>query len=113
MHRLSRETLAAIGAEIRDRRQAAGFTLEQLATLSALSCSCINRIELGQAEVSISALWSIAGALRCAVSDLLPGEDDGLPPEVRAAARALNLLDPEIRDALYTLLRNHPSRGQR
>jgi len=104
--RLSGEILKAIGAEVRRRRQEAGYSLERLAALASLHKNHVSRVELGQADLSISALWSIALALQCEVADLVPSTRTAIRPEVLAAARALvtAIEDPGVRVAITSLL---------
>ncbi|HSN99792.1 MAG TPA: hypothetical protein VLS89_15960, partial [Candidatus Nanopelagicales bacterium] len=55
---------------------------------------------LGIFEQSETVLFSIAEALGCSVSDLLPGEGGELAPDVIATAKLLSVMDPEIRNAM-------------
>ncbi len=114
MKRLSSEVLRTIGGEVRRRREAAGYTLDAVAQRAALHKNYIARVELGQADMSISALWSIAGALECDLADLLPSARHGLTPDVVALARTLSEVDPEARAALLLLVnRLSPARRRR
>lgn len=108
MKRLPAAILGAIGSEIRRRRVDAGYSLEQLGLHAELHKSYLGRVELGQVDLSISALWSIASALRCDVADLLPSGEEGLPPDVIAAARALSRVRPDIRGAILLMLGDTP-----
>lgn len=109
MKRLPSEILTAIGAEVRKRRVAAGYSLEQLGQYAALHRSFLADVEQGRVDPSLSALWSIAGALRCDVGDLLPGGDEGLPAEVRRAVRALSVVDPAVRGAIVVMMGDKPA----
>jgi transcriptional regulator with XRE-family HTH domain len=104
MKRLSSEMLEAIGAEVRRRREAAGLSLEELGERAELHRNHISKLELGQVDFSISALWSIAGALGCDLSDLFPTRKHEITPDVLAAARLLSAADPHTRGAVMTLL---------
>jgi transcriptional regulator with XRE-family HTH domain len=105
MERLSTEALEAVGSEVRRRRQAARLSMEGLATLALLSKNYVNKIELGQADLSLSALFSIAKALDCAVTDLFPSQERPLPPDVQAAMRLLSSSDPRLRRVMIAVLR--------
>jgi len=109
MKRLSGATLRSIGAEIRRRRHAAGRSIEQLAELAGLHKNYLGRVELGQVDVSVSALWSIAFALDCDLADLLPSAKHGLTPEILAAAHLLAEADPQVRQVVVTLLTRVPA----
>ncbi|HSO00166.1 MAG TPA: helix-turn-helix transcriptional regulator, partial [Candidatus Nanopelagicales bacterium] len=100
MKRLPDATLKAIGAEIRRRREAADMSMSDLAERAELNGQYISRLELGQVDFSVSVLFSIAEALGCSVSDLLPGEGGELAPDVIATAKLLSVMDPEIRNAM-------------
>ncbi len=105
MKRLPDEVLAAIGEEVRRRRLAAQMSMEHLGGLADLSRNYVNKIELGKADLSVSALVSIADALGCDAVDLLPGPEESAAPEVAAGARLLSEIDPEVRDAIITMMR--------
>jgi len=113
MKRLSDEILQTIGAEVRRRREAAGLSMDELAQRAELHKNYINRIELGQADFSVSALWSVAAALGCELGDLFPASKHAITPEVLSAARVLAEADPEVRKAVMTLLAHVPSTRRR
>ena len=110
MKRLSDEILQSIGAEVRRRREAAGLSMEGLAERAELHKNYISRIELGQADFSVSALWAIAGALDGEVGDLFPGRQTSVEPGVLAAARLFSQADPQVRAAVRTLLERVPTK---
>lgn len=113
MKRLSPEVLQSIGDEVRRRRETAGLTLDAMAERAELHKNYISRVELGQADLSISALWSIAAALDCEIADLLPSSKHGLTADVVAIARALADADPEVRAAVLALVARIPPRPRR
>ena len=104
MERLSTGALEVIGSEVRRRRQAAQLSMERLAGLASLSRNYVNKIELGQADFSISALVSIAKALDCDLADLFPSKGRKMSPELHVAARLLSDADPEVRKAMIAML---------
>ena len=61
-----------IGAKIREKREAAGFTQQQLEERSGLPQSHISRLENGQHSPSYATLEKIAAGLGIPVSDLEP-----------------------------------------
>jgi len=115
MKRLSDEILLSIGTEVRRRREAAGLSMEDLAQPAELHKNYISGIELGQADFSVSALWSITAALGCEVGDLFPSRQAPVSPDVLAAARLFAQADTQVRGAVLTLLERVPlkRRGRR
>jgi DNA-binding NtrC family response regulator len=53
-----------VGGRLRERRQAEGLTLKQLANRTGLSVSLISQIELGKSAASMSTLYKLATALQ-------------------------------------------------
>ena len=53
-----------VGRRLRERRNAAGLTLKQVANRSGLSVSLISQIELGKSAASMSTLHKLATALQ-------------------------------------------------
>lgn len=68
---------AALGARIRQERQAAGLTVRGLAARIEVSPSLISQIERGRATPSVGTLWSIASELDIPVGDLFDGTGGG------------------------------------
>lgn len=68
---------AALGARIRDRRLARGYTLQELAMRSGVTTSTLWRWETGKQEPRTRALQAIAEALRCDVLSLITDKDLG------------------------------------
>lgn len=71
--------LADTGGRIRDRRDAAGLKLQELATLTGLSVSALSNIETGKRDLRLSTLRRIAEALRLTPADLLADKEDRTP----------------------------------
>ncbi len=67
------ELLARMGEVVRARRKARGVSQEELAHASGLHATYIGSLERGEVNISVLKLASIAKALDCKVSDLLPG----------------------------------------
>ena len=60
--------------EIRDRRKAAGLTVEELADAAGVNARHLYRIEAGEIRSpGLALLERLAGALDCPVTDLAPG----------------------------------------
>ena len=63
-----------IGFRIRERRQALGFTQEDLAAKTHLHRTYIGSVERGERNLSILNLRQIAKSLRTTISELLGNE---------------------------------------
>jgi transcriptional regulator with XRE-family HTH domain len=59
-----------VGPRLRDRRQRLRMTLREVATQAGLSESFLSQVERGRANISLSALKRVAGALDCSIGDL-------------------------------------------
>ena len=62
--------LSQLGREIRRRREAAGFSQEELAERSGLHRNYIGGIERGERNVGVRAIFTIARALNTPICDL-------------------------------------------
>lgn len=70
---------AAIGARVRDERQAHGWTLDQLADISTVSRRMIISVEHGEANPSVATLLKLSDALGVGLPALVePPQTDGL-----------------------------------
>ncbi|WP_122518602.1 helix-turn-helix domain-containing protein [Pseudomonas viridiflava] len=63
--------LVSLGAAIRARRKAAGFSQEAFADAAEIDRSHIGKIERGERNVTLLNVLRIAAALQCKPSDLL------------------------------------------
>jgi transcriptional regulator with XRE-family HTH domain len=76
-----REALSeALGARIRQEREAAGLTVRGLAARINVSPSLISQIERSRATPSVATLWAVATELGIPVGDLFNGLDAAKPP---------------------------------
>ena len=62
--------LDQLGAAIRERRKALGFTLADVAKRTNLSVGYVSQIELGKSSATVETLYRIALALRVRLADL-------------------------------------------
>ena len=108
MKRLQDAILQAIGTEIRRRRDAAEMSMSDLGERAELNGQYISRLELGRVDFSVSVLFSISEALGCSPSDLLPGAGGELTPDAIAMAKLLSSIEPDVRNAMYTLISRWP-----
>ena len=60
-----------MGRSVKARRQALGWTQEELGEASGLHASYVGQIERGQKKVSLDTLMRLAAALRCTAASLL------------------------------------------
>jgi transcriptional regulator with XRE-family HTH domain len=65
------ETVARFGENVREARQAHGWTQEELARRSGLASVQISRIERGKREVRLTTLVRLLDALSVSADDLL------------------------------------------
>lgn len=65
---------ANLGHRLRAVRQARGYTLADVATLSGLSKSFLSMLETGKTNVSAGRLQRLAAVYDLTIDDLLPGE---------------------------------------
>jgi transcriptional regulator with XRE-family HTH domain len=72
---VSEHALSSIGERLKAAREHAGYTLDELASLTGLSKAHLCRLESAERQPSIAALLTFAAALRVPVGRLL-GEDD-------------------------------------
>ncbi|MBS0333728.1 MAG: helix-turn-helix domain-containing protein [Proteobacteria bacterium] len=116
----------ALGAAVRIRRRTIGISQEALAEQCGVSFQQIQKYENGANRISFSRLVQIARALQCRVVDLMDvldapdrdttGDLDLLTrmrtPGALELLAAYELMAPEARTALVTLLRSLTSQAQ-
>ncbi len=103
------DTLAAIGARIRDLRMQKGFTLQSLAVHTGLSPSMLSLVERGKTSPSIGSLMVICSGLGVQMGDVLVRRSK---PRRTPVSRASD--QPEYRSpngVLRRILRDDRSRG--
>lgn len=66
-------TKAQIGQRLREKREKAGYTREQLGELCSLSPRFIANIEFGDSTFSLDSLMMVCRVLSCSSDDLLFG----------------------------------------
>jgi transcriptional regulator with XRE-family HTH domain len=67
-----RSVESLIGQRIRVRREACGLLQREMASLAGLPVRTVGRIERGEADMRVSTLTKIAGALGVSLKDLIP-----------------------------------------
>jgi transcriptional regulator with XRE-family HTH domain len=99
-----REPVAGVGAQLRERRQAAGLSLRQFAKILGVSASFISQLENGKSQPSVATLYQICNALKVTVDEVFAalGSSAAQPssPAVtaRAASAAISRPDPQSFD---------------
>ncbi|WP_369264493.1 helix-turn-helix domain-containing protein [Streptomyces sp. R35] len=79
-------TAAAVGAQIRRRREQRGMTGSELARRSGLSKATLSQLEAGKGNPTIETLDALAVALRIPLTDLLTRDTDPGPVFVAGTA---------------------------
>lgn len=102
-----------VGGKIREAREAAGLTQEQLAERANISGNAISRYETGESEMRIGTLFKIADGLGTSPEELMPdrfAENDEAAggfetAEIIEIVSLLGRMEGEDRGALLRLLR--------
>lgn len=98
----------AFGAEVRRRRQAAGWTLEKLSEKAGLGTNYLSPLENGARDPSLSTITKIAGAFRAHPADLFGSVDLGA--DALEAARLFEGLSDDSRAEVLRLMKLLPRR---
>lgn len=93
----------SFGGEIRRRRQALGWTLEQLAERSKLSPNYVGTIESGRRDPSLSTVLALAKGLRVPAGELL-GPVKDLTPAAYDVGRTYDGSPEDVQDLVVRLL---------
>jgi transcriptional regulator with XRE-family HTH domain len=102
---MSNLDLARLGREIRRRRVALSWTLEQFAEACGVSPNYLGTIENGRRDLHISTLVSIARALGCSVADLLAEPNGDVSPRGLEVGRLFDKASPQAQEAAAHVLR--------
>lgn len=94
----------SFGDEIRRRREALGWTLEQLAERSKLSPNYIGTVENGRRDPSLSTVLALAKGLRVSAGELL-GPVRDLSPAAYDVGRSYDASPEDVQDLVVRLLR--------
>lgn len=95
-----------IGATIRDRRKAQGWTQAQLAETVGVEKESISRFETGAISPSVGRLLQLADALKTPVSEFLCPIPDEVDAQAAALATLIHTLSPARRDIVVKLVEN-------
>jgi transcriptional regulator with XRE-family HTH domain len=94
-------TLETLGTRLRQLRTDRGWTLGELATRTALSQAHLSRIESGERQPSLAALFTLARALEVSVSTLLDIAPDA---DTSVVLRAGSVPEQQANDLFLTPL---------
>lgn len=94
-----------VGGKIREAREAAGLTQEQLAERSNISGNAISRYETGESEMRIGTLFKIADGLGTSPEELMPERFSKEKADDTEIMAVLNQLDEDDRAAIMHLIR--------
>ena len=100
---MTAEVKKSIGVRLREKREQAGYTREQLGELCALSPRFLANVELGDATFSLDTLMRVCRVLCCSSDELLFGvqpQRGGADPFCMRIQR----MDPRFRGALEKVL---------
>lgn len=93
-----------LGAEIRRRRKARGWTLEVLAEKADLTPHYLSTLETGGRDPSVSTVQQLAKAFGCAPGELL-GPVVGLSPAATEVGRLYDGAPADVQDGIAKILR--------
>lgn len=94
------------GARIKQLREAAGLSQNELARRAGLAQSGLSYLESGAKGPSIDTLLRICSALGLSLSQFLGEEDNPLPPDIRLLVREVEQLTPDQRRTLTEFIRS-------
>ena len=78
----------AIAAVLKDARNTAGLSQQELADFSGLSRSYISFVECGERGISVTALYQISKALKIEGAELFRRIETGIEEELKRGPRA-------------------------
>lgn len=98
---MNAEQKKQIGARLREKRERAGYTREQLGELCGLSPRFLANVELGDSTFSLETLMRVCRVLSCSSDALLFGQRQAPGGELTAR---IAQLDPRYHSALEKTL---------
>lgn len=93
------------GSEVRRRRKALGWTLEDLAHKCELTPHHLSAIETGKSDPHLSTILSIAKALGRVPPGQLLGASDGVSPAAMEVARLFDGAIDDVKEGVAKILR--------
>jgi len=96
----SREFYNYIGNAIREHREQAGLTQEELADRIGMRRSSITSIEMGRQNVLVHSLYSIAEAFNVPINNLLPAATNGASTKCQVCGFDVNAVYGDLVEQL-------------
>lgn len=96
--------LAQLGREIRRRRLALGWSIEDFAEACGVTGNYLGTVENGLRDPRFVMLASIARGLGCSVVDLLAGPDGEVSPRGRKVGQLFDKISPRAQDLVALLV---------
>lgn len=93
-----------VGGKIREAREAAGLTQEQLAERANISGNAISRYETGESEMRVGTFFKIADGLGIGPDELMPGRFFDEVPEVEETTRLLFSMNEKDRSVIMHMI---------
>ncbi len=93
------------GSEVRRRRQALGWTLEDLADRCKVTPHHLSAIETGKSDPHLSTIIAIAKALGRVPPGQLLGATDGVSPAAMEVARLYDGAIDDVKEGVVKILR--------
>lgn len=98
---------------LKELRQAAGVTLQDLADALNTTTAQIHRLETGDRQMTLRWMQRLAVALGVTPADMLLPADGGLDPRERELVDTVREVPPPYRGAFYSLMESQqPYRAQ-
>jgi len=69
---INKDLAVQFGQNIRNKREAQGFSQEKFALIAEIDRSYLSRVELGKISISLEKAYHFAEKLDCNVKDLIP-----------------------------------------
>lgn len=99
-----------LGRRVRQQRTMCGYTQEELAEKSGISCSFVGHIERGEKKFSIGTLVALCNAMKISPNYLL---QDSLDQQVLNESADVGQQNKALFDDMMNLLREHGMREEK
>ncbi|BCV20346.1 helix-turn-helix domain-containing protein [Moorella sp. Hama-1] len=95
-----------VGKRIKQLREAAGLSMNQLARLAGVGQSTLSYIEMGQKNPTVDTLLLICKGLGVTPIEFFDGYQFNIPPDLRQLLREAESLTPSQRKKLVEFIRS-------
>ena len=103
----------SLGKEIRRRRIAFGYTIEELAERSGLAGNYLGTIENGKRDPSLSTVLAIAHGLGISLHELMGDSMRDVTPAAMEIAKLFDRAPQDVREGVRLVLQHHARRSSR